>query len=69
MTPVMGIIAEKIAHKIAEMIGTKPIMKSKQDDNARVGFFKDQSYIPDTVRSVMRANSQELAGLTMKAPY
>jgi hypothetical protein len=38
-----------------------------KDDNAVIGSFRDRSPVPDKIREVMRANSQAVAGLTMKA--
>jgi hypothetical protein len=41
--------------------------EDKDDDNAVIGSFRDRSPVPDKIREVMRANSQAVAGLTMKA--
>jgi hypothetical protein len=46
----------------------KPTIKSKADTDMVVGAFNERSVVPNKVRSIMRANSQGLANLTMKSP-
>jgi hypothetical protein len=56
------------AAQIEQFRATALKLESKWGGNAVIGFFRDRTPIPDKVREVMHANSQALAGLTMKAP-